>query len=242
MASSSRGKSAVEAVAADVGALTDVVFNALDALASDIADLGLADGLTLGHLSDSDLLRLEELAVRIVEDADLIIGAGMAATPSDFSGSGLMHWWIARDDEVVAKHHVLNPRSDSFYDFSNSRWFQGPARHGVPTLIAPYVDSWGTDDLTVTAAVPACRDKRDLAVVVAADLNAREYIQAAEGLLRPIAPAVLVDTEGRAVASTEPSVETGVRLAALDAWSLTRHADIPTLRWSVSLLEHQDTV
>jgi hypothetical protein len=224
-----------------VAALTDPVFAQLDEFAAEVVALELLDAVTRGHLAEPDVDHLASLAVRAVRALDLVTGAGMAATTAGTTGHGLMHWWILREDEVVAKRHVLNPQSDSYYDFSNSRWFRSPSRRGAATLIAPYVDSWGTDDLTVTAALPAHPSDHQVTAIVAVDINARAYVQAAEEILRPAAPAVLVDTEGRAVASTEPDIETGVRLAALDAWDPSERAEVPRLGWSVIGLVPRET-
>lgn len=224
-----------------VAALTDPIFSQLDELASEVIALELIDALAHGHLAPHDLEAVEAHAVRAIRTLDLVTGAGMAATTPKTSGHGLMHWWILRDDHVVTKRHVLNPQSDSYYDFSNSRWFRSPARRNAATLMAPYVDSWGTDDLTVTAAVPTHPADNEITVIVAVDLNARAYVQAAEEILRAVAPAVLIDTEGRAVASTEPDIETGVRLAAFTAWTPSEQVEIPRLGWQVTRLEARPT-
>lgn len=229
-------------VAADtVSALTDPVFSQLDELASEVIALDLMDALACGHLAPHEIAEVETHAVRAIRALDLVTGAGMAATTSKTSGHGLMHWWILRDDHVVTKRHVLNPQSDSYYDFRNSRWFKSPARRNAATLMAPYVDSWGTDDVTVTAAIPAHPTDSDITVIVAVDLNARAYVQATEEALRAAAPAVLVDTEGRAVASTEPDIETGVRLATFTAWTPSEQIEIPRLGWHVTRLEARST-
>lgn len=241
MTSQAQHDDQLDVAARAVAALTDPVFNQLDELAAEVIALELLDALTRGHLAPDDLDELEAHAVRAIRSLDLVTGAGMAATTSKTSGQGLMHWWILRDDLVVTKRHVLNPQSDSYYDFSNSRWFRSPARRDAATLMAPYVDSWGTDDLTVTAAIPAHPADSAITAIVAVDLNARVYVQAAEEILRPVAPAVLLDTEGRAVASTEPDIETGVRLAAFTAWTPSAQVEIPRLGWHVTRLEARAT-
>lgn len=225
-------------IATSLAALTEPVFAHLEALAAEVSRLDLRDAVHRGRLDDLDAATVQALAVQTVQELDLVTGAGMAATTGETSGRGVMHWWILRDDRVVTKRHVLNPDSDSYYDFSNLRWFTIPASTGAGTLIAPYIDSWGTDDLTVTAAVPVpSADGRDVTAVVAVDLNARAYVRAVEDVLRTAAPAVLIDGEGRAVCSTEPDIETGVRLAALTTWRTSATAEVPTLGWTVASLE-----
>jgi hypothetical protein len=218
----------LEAVARAVADLTQPVFARLEALAQEVSALDLRRAVDRGRLDDHDAETVESLAVQTVQTLDLVSGAGMAATTGETSSDGVMHWWILRDDAVVTKRHVLNPASDSYYDFSNLRWFTVPASSGTSTLIAPYIDSWGTDDLTVTAAVlvPARDSAREVTAVVAV-----------EDVLRSAAPAVLIDGEGRAVGSTEPDIETGVRLAAVSSWRAGETADVPDLGWTVASLE-----
>ncbi|MFC5677694.1 hypothetical protein [Aeromicrobium endophyticum] len=229
----------LEAVARAVADLTQPVFARLEALAQEVSALDLRQAVGRGRLDDHDAAVVESLAVQTVQTLDLVSGAGMAATAGETSSDGVMHWWILRDGAVVTKRHVLNPASDSYYDFSNLRWFTLPASSGTNTLIAPYIDSWGTDDLTVTAAVlvPGSDSAREVTAVVAVDLNARAYVQAVEDVLRSAAPAVLIDGEGRAVCSTEPDIETGVRLAALPSWSAGETADVLGLGWTVASLD-----
>lgn len=228
------GQAAVSAAAASISGLTQPIFAHLGLWASEVAQLNLAGALAEGHLDHAELARLEAEAVRIIRSADLVTGAGMATASASPSGRGLMHWWILRDDEVVTKRHVFNPQSDSYYDFSNSRWFRMPVQRSAATLIAPYVDSWGTDDLTITASFPVEIRGSDSPTVVAVDLNARAYVEAAEQMLRSVAPAVLIDGEGRAVASTQPDIETGVRLAALKSWQPVHAADVSQVGWAVT--------
>jgi len=216
--------------------LTAPVFDHLQRMAEAAQTMHLADATATGVLSAADTEVLERLAVRAIRGVDLITGAGMAAIAEEHPEAGTMSWWILRGSEVTSKRHVLNPRSDSFYDFSHSRWFQIPADRGVATLIAPYVDSWGTDDLTITAAAPVPADRTGITTIVAADLDARAYLRNVEDLLRPSAPAVLVDSENRAVASTIPELETGVRLSTVASWTVEARVELLELGWSLALM------
>jgi hypothetical protein len=226
--------------ASAIAELTLPVFEHLERIAASASSMQLAEATATGVLPAADAERLGQLAIAAVQESEMITGAGMAAVSGRDPGSGMMNWWILRDGNVVAKRHILNPASDSFYDFSRTRWFQNPARTGRATLIAPYVDSWGTDDLTVTAAIPLTLADSAITAIIAADLDARSYIQHVEQILRQASPAALLDLEDRAVASTVSEVETGVRLKTLQTWSVIDRVPLADLDWSLVVLSARD--
>ena len=223
--------------ASSIATLTTPVFQQLTLMAAVTDAMQLSNAAATGSLSRPDTDILEQAAIEAITATELITGAGMAVTSQDHPGCGVMNWWILRGSTVVSKRHVVNPHSDSYYDFSHSRWFQVPAERRCPTLIAPYVDSWGTDDLTITAAIPRPNHDPRLTTIIAADLDARAYVQSVENLLTPASPAALVDAEDRAVTSTVPEIETGARLSAAETWSLGHRIILPHLDWSVVLLK-----
>jgi hypothetical protein len=227
---------ALQNAASAIVALTAPVFERLQHIADTASRLQLREATATGVLPSPDVELLEKAAVAAIRGAKLITGAGMAAISEEHLNVGVMNWWILRGSDVVSKRHVFNPRSDSYYDFSHSRWFQVPAERGRPTLIAPYVDSWGTDDLTMTAAIPSVDSAARITTIVAADLDVRAYVQQVEELLRPARAAALIDSEDRAVASTVPEIETGIRLSSTDIWAVEDRVDVVDLGWSLVLL------
>jgi len=227
---------ALEHAASSIVALTAPVFEHLHRIADTASRLQLDEATATGVIPYPNVDLLEQAAVAAIRGVKLITGAGMAAISEQHLNVGVMNWWILRGSDVVSKRHVLNPRSDSYYDFSHSRWFQVPAESGRPTLIAPYVDSWGTDDLTITAAIPSPNSAAGITTIVAADLDVRAYIQQVEELIWPARPAALIDSEQRAVASTVPEIETGVRLSSTDIWAVEDRIDLVDLGWSLVLL------
>ncbi|MGI8305936.1 cache domain-containing protein [Saccharopolyspora hattusasensis] len=123
-----------------------------------------------------------------------------------------MAWWVERDGTVKQKHHTLNPSSDAYYDYRHAEWFDKPRRTDERCVSGPYIDSWGTDDFTITAAMPV-RVHGSFAGVVAADLAVRRLERAISAQLRAIdTPAVLVNGEDRVVASGIPHLSTGLRM------------------------------
>jgi hypothetical protein len=234
------------------GSTSDAADQPLRDAASSVVQLTAAVFAELARLGDEavgrlDLLEhpafadphawdaLEPVVVSVLHDQAGVTGAGLAVLPpaSDPAGSvPSMAWWVLRDGEVRAKQHVLNPRSDSFYDITQARWFRVPYGTGTPTLLPPYVDSWGTDDVTMTAAVPL-RIRGEVAGVVACDLDARRYVDAVERILARVGAAALVDEDERVVASTHPGLEVGTRRTAADGRSVRARAGIGEFGWAI---------
>lgn len=166
---------------------------------------------------------------RTLENVSIVCGAGVA-----MAGTGApseMHWWVRRLGAIVKKRHVTNPESDSFYDFTQTRWFRAAARQKMqPTVFAPYVDSWGTDDVTMTAVTRVEVPQR-VTLAVAVDLDARRYIDEVERILLQCDPATLIDGTGRVVASSDPQLETAVRVRPTAG---STEVKVPGLRWTLA--------
>jgi hypothetical protein len=177
---------------------------------------------------------LEPVAVSVLREHALITGTGLAVLPSTTEAGSVpsMAWWVIRDGEIRAKQHVLNPLSDSFYDITRARWFRVPYTTEAPTLLSPYVDSWGTDDVTMTAAAPLELQGHVIGVV-AADLDVRSYVDAVERILAFARATAVLDEEERVVASMHPRLEGGARLAAADLGPVVDRAEITEFGWSV---------
>lgn len=233
--STPQGVRALRAAAAKVEALTAPVFDALDALAAFVQQhLNLSRYPVFSDPSAWDTV--EPAAARLLHDHPLATGSGLALLSPAGDALPSMAWWVLRSGEVRAKQHVFNPRSDSFYDVSEARWFRLPLRTGQRTLLAPYVDSWGTDDATMTASAPLLHQGR-VAGVVAADLDARQYLTAVERLLADAGSAALLDEEDRVIASSLPHLESGARLAAVDARPAPGDVPVPAFGWRVARIE-----
>lgn len=167
--------------------------------------------------------RLESLAARLepqcltVLDQQaprLIEGIGLVWVAPD--GSSGMLWWRAEQGTIGRKHHVFNPDSDSFYDYRNSVWFLGAQRGAGLSIVGPYIDSWGTDDHTLTASITMEAKHGPAAAassgVAAADLNLQKLTGQIEAMLEPLSPAVLVSSEDRVIASNIALLTPGLRL------------------------------
>ena len=181
--------------------------------------------------------QLESAVAHALESVDLMTGAGFAVASASDSGArqSAFAWWVRRDGIVRVKQHVLNPSSDSYYDFTQSRWFRLPTTVGQPVLMAPYVDSWGTDDVTMTAS-QAVRAAGETVAVVAADLDVHFYVDKVEHILASAFVTALLDAEDRVIASNSPDIESGTRLAAAGQRDIVVAVPIESLRWSVVAL------
>jgi hypothetical protein len=203
-------------LAGSVTSLLDDVFGALSPLVSVVRDILIA--------GDPD----ERAATLRASPEAPAVAALMGTRTVAVSGVGFvaefgqvvpaqswMAWWVERDGVVKEKLHNLNPVSDAFYDYRHAEWFYVPRRTGDRCVSGPYIDSWGTDDFTITAAMPVLVLVHDtFAGVVAADLAVRRFEVAISGQLRAVeAPAALVNGEDRVVASGVSDLTTGLRLS-----------------------------
>jgi hypothetical protein len=136
----------------------------------------------------------------------------------------------------------VDPESESYYDYASLRWFRTAKETGAPTLSGPFIDTWGSDDYTVTVSVPVPGDSGVLGVL-AADVEVRRFIESLTADLREIStPLTLVNESDRVVVSTVPSLSTGLPIRPRSA---RNDADPPSMRrfpvadygWSVVSLE-----
>ena len=223
----------LHAAASSVVELTEGIFVELVRLARVVAELGVPARPALGGPRDWEAV--EPAVSGLLRTQPLMTGAGLAVCPPAVRprpSTPSFAWWVLRDGEVRRKQHVLNPRSDFFYDVTEARWFRVPHRTGRPALLPPYVDSWGTDDATMTAAVPLTLGD-DILGVVAADLDVRVYLTALEEILGAADATAVLDDDGRVIASTRPEMEPGARLAATGLTVLTARAEVDRFGWVV---------
>lgn len=211
------------------------IVDVTDALFTDLERIAAATAPALAGGTDAEALAAvtEPPVLAHLEGHPLTIGAGVAVAPAAGLGPlGTMVWWRRSGDEVRRKQHVDNPASDSYYDFAQSRWFRTAVQTRQRTLIAPFVDSWGTDDLTMVAAVPVVVDDAVLGVV-AADLVVRTWLAEVDDLLDPMSRELLLDAEDRVVASSDPTIELSVRLRALEDARVERRVPVGASGWTL---------
>ncbi|KID29914.1 cache domain-containing protein [Prauserella rugosa] len=114
-----------------------------------------------------------------------------------------MEWW--RSDDGEPAHfvtHELDPQHHYFYDYASKEWFSRPQRSRRPAVTGPFVDFAGTNEHTVTMAVPVAHPDGFVDV-----LGADVAVEGVERLLLESvrsgpADTVLLNDHDRVVAST----------------------------------------
>lgn len=143
---------------------------------------------------------------------DVLAGSGYAVSYTDRGCPPAMVWWAHRGDSVIERGHSVDPDSESFYDYASLRWFRVAKDVEGPTLSGPFIDTWGSDDYTVTVSLPVSGPTGSLGVV-AADVDVRRFIASLIADLRGLStPLALINESDRVVVSTFPSLSTGLPL------------------------------
>lgn len=196
----------------------EAVIAAVDACVADIFDIlnSTSEGF-MRALQAQPVPRypeaIENLQVACRERLALsrpITGTGFIGEPERGLPAELgILWWIRNGDDIRRKKHVLNPASDSYYDYNTSEWFGTPRSTGKPFITAPYVDSWGTDQLTLTAVVPLTL-RGAFVGVMAADLDPALFLRPIERLLLVSERLTLIDSENRVILSSVPVLTSGI--------------------------------
>jgi hypothetical protein len=208
------GTATVEQVLGEVGAQVDGLFDLLGRVRTAV-ELRLAESAPVspGLVGLTELLRSTggPLCAAALEAGLPVAGMGFVAQGAGGDGYSML-WWVVRNDVVIEKRHDLNPTSDAFYDFPDAEWFSAPMHTGGPALAGPYIDAWGTDDLTFTAALPLREGNRRLGVI-ALDVGVPRFLGDLTDVLDRLGlPAVLTNADGRVVVSTVPELSTGLRM------------------------------
>jgi hypothetical protein len=144
---------------------------------------------------------------------DVLAGAGYAACYAGTDGVPAMVWWVNGGETVTERSHSVDPDSESFYDYAALRWFKLALESRRPTLSGPFIDTWGSDDYTVTVSLPVVGTDAIARGVLAADVDVRRFIDSLTNDLRSIeTPVALVNEVDRVVVSTVPVLSTGLPL------------------------------
>ncbi|WP_422749214.1 cache domain-containing protein [Mycobacterium sp. WMMD1722] len=180
--------------------------------------------------SGADFEHFVDATRQLLSDGDpglALAGAGYAVEYVDSARAPAMVWWVRRGQAIAERTHSVDPDSESFYDYASLRWFRTARDSAAPTLSGPFIDTWGSDDYTVTVSQPVTGDSRLLGVI-AADVEVRRFIDSLTADLRRIsAPLTLVNEADRVVVSTVPSLSTGLPIRPR---SERGQADPPSLR------------
>ncbi|MGB3486160.1 MAG: hypothetical protein WBB07_28565 [Mycobacterium sp.] len=222
----------IMAFTAQVAARIDAVVGKLTAI---VSEMPMSED-EFGYFVDAT----KELLVQR-DDGDALAGAGYAVDCTDSARPPAMVWWVERGGVVAERSHSSDPDSESFYDYAALRWFRNPRDSGDPTLSGPFIDTWGSDDYTVTVSVPV-PGLSALRGVVAADVDVRRFIDSlAADLVRMPFPLALVNESDRVVVSTVPSLSTGLPITPRSARAksetvVQQRFNVSNYGWSVVVL------
>jgi len=145
---------------------------------------------------------------------DMVVGAGLVAARGVVSDAEYwLQWW---SDYDTPRTHVpqqlsveVDPRSETFNDYTELPWFRAPQATGQRHVTGPYVDYLCTDEYTLTFTVPV-RGHSGFAGVVGADVYARAMVDALQPILARLeGPAAVVNSAGRIIAASGSEHETG---------------------------------
>ncbi|MFF4117521.1 cache domain-containing protein [Streptomyces sp. NPDC001714] len=169
---------------------------------------------------------------------DAFNGTGVVTAPGILADATFhMEWW-QRVDEKDSRPLRLNldPRSESFYDYTLKPWFVIPRDEGHGTVMGPYVDLHCAGLYILTFTRPLTVDG-EFVGVVGADVPVAAFEQIVVPSLKHLGDeALLITGEGRVLAANTPDWAVGE--IARDLLSHTAGVEQATVRnpevdWSV---------
>lgn len=205
-------------VATELGAVAELIDTAVSPVFEVLAEIS-GELLSAGDpLSLDSLTGVREVAQRAVAaNAGWLAGTGYVAAVGALSEMPRwIEWWMAGPAAPRPLRVNLDPRLPDFYDYTSAEWFRLPRDSGSRSVDGPYVDVRGTNEYTVTVAVPVTRNDTFLGVA-AADL----YLSGLEKRLLPILhrvsnPVLLSNASGRVIVSTDSRLLPGQLLRSSD--------------------------
>lgn len=213
----------------EVAALLDEVFRSVQVVGRRLLEVSDATARKDRPLRRADVAGTRELLLDVLDrHRGLVAGTGVILAPGLLADAPRwLEWWLAgvRPEALRVSH---DPDSPDFYDYTAAEWYREPERTGERWVAGPYVDYLSTNEYMVTLTVPV-RSGSTFLGVAGADLLPGRLEDRLLALLDELAePALLVNAEGRVVASTTSSWLTGSLVAvggpAAHRWSV-HHVD-----------------
>ena len=160
-----------------------------------------------------------ECTALVVSTNSLLEGAGFNA--AEGTVEGLPHvalTWASDGSGGVRDASPITDRSIVFhYEYEELDWFVG-ASEGRPSIGGPTVDYGGSNDYTLTLALPVLVSDRFVGAV-SGDVALRTLERRlSESLPRDDAPVVLTTGEMRVVLSSEPTLAAGSLMRSITGW------------------------
>ncbi|WP_019810860.1 cache domain-containing protein [Saccharomonospora halophila] len=207
----------------------------LDDLGSAQAEVVRILASTRRPLCRADVAQVQPTLLNVLDQhRGFVQGVGLALDNGHLSdASRWMEWWRSEDDEPACfvRHH-LDPEHNYFYDYVNKEWFALPQRTKRPTVTGPFVDFAGTNEHTITLAVPVVHDD-EFVDVLGADVAVEGVERLLIESLRLRSPdTVLLNENNRVVASTSARWWSGTLLRGAPGVEWSEEVDLGgDLRW-----------
>ncbi|MFF3332789.1 hypothetical protein ACFYWX_25050 [Streptomyces sp. NPDC002888] len=172
------------------------------------------------------------------EQGDRFNGAGVVMAPDALADAAFhLEWWQrAGEQESRPLRLNLDPRSESFYDYTLKPWFVIPRDEGHGTVMGPYVDLHCAGLYILTFTRPLTVDG-EFAGVVGADVPVAGFEQIVIPSLKYLGgEAVVITSEARVLAANTPTWAVGeIARELLGHGAGVEQAAVPTpeVDWSV---------
>ncbi|MEV7976887.1 cache domain-containing protein [Streptomyces sp. NPDC086519] len=217
----------------------DAVFSALDVLEAEARTRLSSGGRRGRHPGTNDLAALRPtLKALLRERGEMFNGTGVVMAPDALDDAAFHLEWWQRTGEGDPRPLRLNldPRSESFYDYTVKPWFVIPRDEGHGTVMGPYVDLHCAGLYILTFTRPLIMHGEFLGVV-GADVPVAAFEQLVVPSLKHLGgEAVVITAEGRVLAANTPTWAVGeiARELLVRAAGVERAAvRAPEVDWSV---------
>lgn len=226
--------------AAAAESLVERVFGAVGALRQQVLDRRLAAVERRERLQSKHIAELRPALLTLLEEhRDIVVGMGMIVAPGLLPHERRrLEWWQyppGRQDPAQLQVD-LNPDSLGYYDYDTAEWFDVPRHTGRRHIVGPYVDALGTDRYLLTFTAPVVVDRTFLGVV-GADVPVSRFERHLLGAwgIPAGAEVVIINAQGRVVASNCARVLSGDLVSGGVVPSSTVRLDLPDAPWQLQV-------
>jgi hypothetical protein len=204
--------------AGQISSLVGGVFGSIDRIRGAVLEL-VGSPPSPEHPARGDLERLRPLLEELLRGhGKLLLGCGFVADPSLLvDAKRWLEWWRWDPDGSISRLEVkLEGELLVTYDYGAAEWFTSPQHGQERSIVGPYVDVGGMNAYVLTLTVPV-RSHGQFRGVAGADLSADRVEAVVRRMTRTIGvEAIVVNAEGRILASSVPRQYPGTLLRGLD--------------------------
>ncbi len=206
------GRRSADDVLGDVIEELEQIFDELAGLGRQFAAV-IEAALPEPRLEDLEPLRPTIFAL-LDAHRDLVAGAGIVTAPGLLADAPRwLEWWSSAGEGAPEPLRVnLDPRAPDFFDYTAPEWYATPTRTLEPRMSGPFVDYSCTNRYAITLSSPVDSGK-EMSGIAAADVLVttieKRVLPRLAALDRPVA---VTNSDGRVIASNDPSCPAGHRL------------------------------